>query len=516
MAGAYRFGSFVVDTESYRLLKDGAALPLSPKALDLLILFLNRPQALVTKDDMLEALWPGVAVTDNALTQVVSELRQALGDRPAAPAFIQTVPRRGYRFVAVIDASPAESVAPGPDGVAQLLSGLPAQRSTVPGRVAVTLRDTESPEAYRAFTDGRLKIETLDPAAVGGAIADFERALELDPKYALAHVGLAHAYFWTFQTSRASHQPDIAAAMKAVGHARRAIELDADLAEAHSALALILIGVDRPVEAVASGRRALALEPGNWRHQFRLGMAAWGTERLTCLDAVVAQFPQMAYAYFGIAMVHIARNDLTSAAAILARGTAIGEDAALKLERFPGRGLHWLTGLVRLASGDAAGARAAFQQELDSDARALFAEEFVMDAHYGLASTHLGAGDAAGAVAQFDAALARYPDHARSLIGRGLALEALGQPDAAASSFARAAAAIDSIRLLRANEAALAAACLLVARGDAGAAAPSLEQFLAQAPPGLAGWTIPAEPLLAALRDGRLDAVLVQLRARAR
>jgi DNA-binding winged helix-turn-helix (wHTH) protein len=270
MAGAYRFGSFVVDTASYRLLKDGAPLPLSPKALDLLILFLNRPQALVTKDDMLNALWPGIAVTDNALTQVVSELRQTLGDRPAEPTYIQTVPRRGYRFVGVIDGSPSEDAAPERDAVTQLLTGLPGRAATVPGRVAVTLRDTESPDAYRAFTDGRLKLEMLDPEQVSGAIADFERALQLDPKYALAHVGLAHAYFWTFQSSRASNQPDVASAMKAVGHARRAIELDADLAEAHSALALILIGVDRPVEAVASGRRALALEPGSSRAGRRL------------------------------------------------------------------------------------------------------------------------------------------------------------------------------------------------------------------------------------------------------
>ena len=59
---------------------------------------------------MLKALWPDVAVTDNALTQVVSELRQALGDDPAAPKFIQTVPRRGYRLC---DIAP-DPGAPGP------------------------------------------------------------------------------------------------------------------------------------------------------------------------------------------------------------------------------------------------------------------------------------------------------------------------------------------------------------------------------------------------------------------
>src|SRR5262245_24807976 len=99
----FRFGPFVVDPASYRLLKDGAPIALSPKALDLLLLFASRPATLVTKDDILKALWPDVAVTDNALTQVVSELRQALSDNPATPAYIETVPRRGYRFIAAVE-----------------------------------------------------------------------------------------------------------------------------------------------------------------------------------------------------------------------------------------------------------------------------------------------------------------------------------------------------------------------------------------------------------------------------
>jgi DNA-binding winged helix-turn-helix (wHTH) protein len=490
----YRFGPFLVETDSYRLLRDGAPLALSPKALDLLILFLGRPQTLVTKDDMLHALWPGVAVTDNALTQVVSELRQTLGDNPASPAFIQTVPRRGYRFVAKAVQEDARAIT-----------------------LADPPRDAGSADAYRAFTDGRVKLEMLDPREVSGAIADFERALAIDQQYALAHVGLAHAHFWVFQASRASNRPDVASAMKAVGHARRAIEIDGELAEAHSALALILIGVDRPVEAVASGRRALALEPGNWRHQFRLGMAAWGAERLACLDAVVAQFPQMAYAYFGIAMVHIARNDLARAGDILARGVTVGEDAALRLERFPGRGLHWLTGLVRLAMGDRARARLALQQELDSTARALFAEEFVMDACYGLGFARLDDGDPEGAAAIFDEALVRYPEHARSLIGRAVALRSLGHAEAAEVSLERAANAIDTIRPLRPNEAGLAAACLQLTRQDPNAAIRTLDELLQGAPPGLAGWSIPIEPLLAPLRTSEaFGHVLARLRARAR
>ncbi len=196
--------------------------------------------------------------------------------------------------------------------VTQLSAGL--QVSVSPAAAArMHARDTSSLDAYRALTEGRLKLETLDPAAVPGAMADFERALQHDPRYALAHVGLAHACFWKYQASRASASPEVAELANAVAHARRAVELESDLAEAHSSLALFLASSDKPAEAVAAGRLAVAIEPGNWRHQFRYGMAAWGSERLEALDRVAVLFPPLGFSYFGSAMVHIARGDVASA-----------------------------------------------------------------------------------------------------------------------------------------------------------------------------------------------------------
>ena len=73
----YRFGSYTLDPAAYRLLRDGEVVQLSPKIIDLLLYLVARQPALVSKDDLFKALWPDVAVTDNALTQAVSELRQA-------------------------------------------------------------------------------------------------------------------------------------------------------------------------------------------------------------------------------------------------------------------------------------------------------------------------------------------------------------------------------------------------------------------------------------------------------
>ena len=297
-AASYRFGPFVVDGGAYRLLRDGVNIPLSPKIIDLLLFLAARPSVLVSKDDLFRALWPDVAVTDNALTQAVSELRQALGDDPANPKYVQTVARRGYRFISPVEPIvSAAAVAASPSGIrrrrrlptvavldfenvsgdaslAWLSSGiaetvtndlraatlriidrfrvteaiaqsgrelvgaaprarhrsrggrqLPARRRPpahhrahhrrtqrrVPGgrqgrrsarpglrpagshrrrsspthwapagrarRSAGVYRETSSLEAYQAFTEGRVRLESLDAAVVAGAIADFERAV---------------------------------------------------------------------------------------------------------------------------------------------------------------------------------------------------------------------------------------------------------------------------------------------------------------------------------------------------
>src|SRR3990167_2195620 len=110
---SYRFGPFAVDAVSYRLLRDGEVIPLSPKIIDLLLYLVARQSPLVPKDELFAALWPDVAVTDNALSEEVSELRQALGDDPSKPTYIQTVARRGYRFIAAVE-TPAAAPAPVP------------------------------------------------------------------------------------------------------------------------------------------------------------------------------------------------------------------------------------------------------------------------------------------------------------------------------------------------------------------------------------------------------------------
>jgi DNA-binding winged helix-turn-helix (wHTH) protein len=99
---SFRFGPFVLDPRTFRLRSSHGEAALSPKAVDLLLMFVQQPSRLFTRDEIFRVLWPDVAVTDNALTQVVSEIRRVLGDSPTSARYLQTLARRGYRFVAPV------------------------------------------------------------------------------------------------------------------------------------------------------------------------------------------------------------------------------------------------------------------------------------------------------------------------------------------------------------------------------------------------------------------------------
>src|SRR5262245_13814998 len=432
----WHFGPFVADRLRYRVVRGDEVVELTPKLLDLLFHLVDRPGVLVTKEELLEALWPGANVTDNALTQAVSELRQALGDDAGDPQYIKTVARRGYRFIAPV--APTDSAQPQPSrpsprdttpsadavavvdftnvtgdadshwlsaGIAETVSGdlrtLGRFRVVDRGRVVeaahhakgsfqqvardvdarlvvvgsfqrhgdriritarivdvdsgdaladakgegpvagsfelqdqvvaqfskelglntavisrkATSSDTPSLEAYRAFTEGWLQLETLDTRQIPGAIASFERAVQKDPRYAQGYTGLASAQLAAYEETRTDNEPAKHLLDAAISHARRAAALDDRLAEASATLALVLVSAWDTTEAVQLARRAVAVEPTSWRHFFRLGHASWGEERLRAAAHMLALYPDFAFAHFQIAMVHVARGDLREAEA---------------------------------------------------------------------------------------------------------------------------------------------------------------------------------------------------------
>lgn len=411
-----RFGPFVIDRAGYRVLLGTETVALTPQLLDLLLYLIDRAGTLVTKDTLLEALWPNVNVTDNALAHAVSELRQAIGDDSRTPRYIKTVARRGYRFIAPVTRIEADSGQWRPalelnrihsqdpravavldfvnvsgestcgwlaTGIAETVAAdlralgyfrvvdrsrvvessrrtngalqemaadLQASLLVIGGfqcttaRVRITarlvdvstrealvdakvdgplseifglqdqivdqfssalgmapmavgtqfpVRETPSLEAYRAWTEGWLKIESLDIRELQQAREDFSQAISFDSRYAMAYAGLATAEFALYENTRCDAQPSDGLLHNAMTHARRAIELDEGLAEAHATLALILMSAWKTPEAAASARRAVALEPAHWRHVFRLCHATWGEARLEAAARTLALYPDL-------------------------------------------------------------------------------------------------------------------------------------------------------------------------------------------------------------------------------
>jgi DNA-binding winged helix-turn-helix (wHTH) protein/TolB-like protein/Tfp pilus assembly protein PilF len=112
VAERYAFGSFVLERSQQRVLhRNGTPLSLTPRLFSALLLFVERAGELLDKDTLMRELWPGLVVEENNLSQVISGLRRALGDDAQGGRFIQTVPRRGFRFVAAVTVLP-EAPAP--------------------------------------------------------------------------------------------------------------------------------------------------------------------------------------------------------------------------------------------------------------------------------------------------------------------------------------------------------------------------------------------------------------------
>jgi DNA-binding winged helix-turn-helix (wHTH) protein len=171
---------------------------LSPKAFDVLQHYpVKHPNRLVTKDDLLDAVWPETAATDAVVRVAIGVLRKALGDT-APPRFIATVPRRGYRSLASVTASAAsESAAIPPSPHA---SFTPAPPPLLVGREAMLQRLEEA--WVQARQERRQMVWVTGEAGIGktAMVEAFRAAVAMDPAVWLAagqcvkHYGTGEAY----------------------------------------------------------------------------------------------------------------------------------------------------------------------------------------------------------------------------------------------------------------------------------------------------------------------------------
>src|SRR5207237_7187720 len=132
-----RFGSFEADVRAGELRKQGLKIKLQDQPFQILVMLLERPGDLVTREEIHQKLWPGDTFVDfdHGLNNAVNRLREALDDSAALPRYVETLPRRGYRFVGVINSAPPVedlrvSVEPPPE----------TQRSAKPSQKRSSLR----------------------------------------------------------------------------------------------------------------------------------------------------------------------------------------------------------------------------------------------------------------------------------------------------------------------------------------------------------------------------------------
>ena len=362
---------------------------------------------------------------------------------------------------------------------------------------------------HRAWIEGRAALETLERDQIVPARERFRAALRSAPDQASAHVGLANACVMQFEMTRADESPDRAALAKAAHHAREACRLDAAYAEAWATLGFVL-GRSGSSDALAASRRAVTLEPDNWRHHFRLAFVGWGEERLREARRTLALLPGFPLAHWLAATVHVARQALVEAERELAAGIAGQDGQDVGQSRFSGVALHWLLGLIHLSRGDRDRALEQFERELSFEGSGhLYARECCANTWYAIGAMRLREGRVADAREAFGRAIERVGIHPMARVG--LAAAIVRQRSAGRHAGRRKPASI-RVRSTRRWP----APSQLVLAGAHHEAARLVEAMLAAAPPGNAGWLTPIEPLLnVSAQPAAWAPALARLRTRA-
>jgi class 3 adenylate cyclase/DNA-binding winged helix-turn-helix (wHTH) protein len=171
------FADFRLDPTNARLWQGAQVITLTPKVFDVLHYLVTHADRLVTKDALLDAVWPETAVSDGVVRMAIGELRRALGDTARAPRYIATVQRRGYRFVAPVtfvtpeaappaEATPAPLVPPSP--APPLAPSSPAPALSAPRRTAPVALAGERKQVTVLFADLKdslALIRDMDPEA---------------------------------------------------------------------------------------------------------------------------------------------------------------------------------------------------------------------------------------------------------------------------------------------------------------------------------------------------------------
>jgi DNA-binding winged helix-turn-helix (wHTH) protein/Flp pilus assembly protein TadD len=273
------FGPFALDLTTGELRRSGVTVNLQPQPAKLLTLLVERAGELVTREEIRRAVWGAETYVDfdQSVNFCVRQIRTALHDSANSPCYLETLPRRGYRFIAPVQQAAGD---PGPVQPAAV-PALPARVRTAPWRrlavasIALLIAAGASGNAYRltrastasvtanGSRDVQLGLYFLNKMTNADtliAIEHFEAAARTDPPNPIALSALAEAYNQLGGVF-ISVKPPVNVRLLARRAASRAIEIAPNLAEAHAALGIALLPELQWREAEASLRRAIELKP---------------------------------------------------------------------------------------------------------------------------------------------------------------------------------------------------------------------------------------------------------------
>ncbi|HEX9111945.1 MAG TPA: tetratricopeptide repeat protein [Terriglobales bacterium] len=297
-----RFGVFEADIRAGELRRNGVRVRLQDLPFRALTLFLSRPGEVIAREEFRQALWPPNIFVDfeQGISSAVMRLRDALGDSADNPIFIETIERRGYRWIAPIHPpEPVVGESPGKESLetaaTPAAAAMPSRRSPSPWwkmvfalpllalllaawsfrpgyrdakasakSVPASARSLHQPanrEAEDLYLKGRFYWNKRTPENLNQALDAFTQAIAHDPNYSDAYVGLADCYNLLREFSAMSGNE---AYFKAFAAAKKAVELDPQSSEAHASLAFVtFFGMWDAADAEKEFRRAIELDPDN-------------------------------------------------------------------------------------------------------------------------------------------------------------------------------------------------------------------------------------------------------------
>jgi DNA-binding winged helix-turn-helix (wHTH) protein len=303
-AALVRFGIFEMDSRSGELRRNGVKVKIQELPFKALTLLLSRPHEVLSREEFRQALWPDHVFVDfdHGITTAINRLREALDDSASNPRFIETLERRGYRWIAPIEvfeptkdllSLKAESAEPGsairkkvrpwrrleflvPLSALVLVWALATFWSLHrPVRNLPKANYFSAPDADDAKTShpaihgaaeqfylkGRYYWEKRTPESLNKAVDFFTQSIVHDPGYAPAYVGLADTYNLLREYSV---MPASEAYPRALAAAQKAVELDPQSSEAHASLGFVsFFGMWDSAQADREFRRAIELDPKN-------------------------------------------------------------------------------------------------------------------------------------------------------------------------------------------------------------------------------------------------------------